>query len=43
MALTGLSDLMHIDPDVVTAQPALRPPGRPGTSGPAPHLQSAYR
>jgi L-lactate dehydrogenase (cytochrome) len=43
MALTGLSDLTHIDPDVVTAQPALRPPGRPGTSGPAPHLQSAYR
>jgi L-lactate dehydrogenase (cytochrome) len=43
MALTGLSDLRHIDPDVVTAQPALRPPGRPGTSGPAPHLQSAYR
>jgi L-lactate dehydrogenase (cytochrome) len=43
MALTGLSNLTHIDPDVVTAQPALRPPGRPGASGPAPHLQSAYR
>jgi L-lactate dehydrogenase (cytochrome) len=43
MALTGLSDLRHIDPDVVTAQPALRPPGRPGASGPAPQLQGAYR
>ena len=43
MALTGLSDLSYIDPDVVTAQPALRPPGRPGASGPAPQLQSQYR
>jgi L-lactate dehydrogenase (cytochrome) len=43
MALTGLSSLRDIDPGVVTAQPALRPPGRPGASGPAPQLQGAYR
>jgi hypothetical protein len=28
---------------VVTAQPALRPPGRLGASEPAPQLQSLYR
>jgi L-lactate dehydrogenase (cytochrome) len=43
MALTGLSSLRDIDPGVVTAQPALRPPGRPGASGPAPQLQGTYR